>query len=612
MASKQHPDGYWTEERIMSIAQNYEYKDVFRKKEMTAYNRARQLGILEKVTTHMKERHKKLPSGYWTNERVINEAIKQGSLSNFSKNASGAYHAAKRNGWMKEIRQKIGKRNPMTKEECMKIASKYKLRKRWEKGHKRSYMTAKRNGWLDELTTHMSPVVRYTKTDCIKIAKNYKSRTEFQKGARCIYVYAQRHGLLNEICQHMPRRGSHFSRIIYVFEFRDHYAYVGLTYDIERRKKEHLKESDSPVFQYIQKTKQRYNFKLLTDWLTKDDAAIREGEFIEEYRLNGWKMLNRMPGGGLGSGPILYTKEVCAKEAKKYQYKKDFKEANESMYVVAHRNGWLNEICAHMKKYPSAKLIWTEEKLKEVVKECKSKHNLEEKYPGAYSYLLTHHLIEKYYGYWGRCDIQQWNDNNLWKVVKECKTRTGLLKKYPGAYHHLYRANRLDEFFPPQQAPTYFTLEGAQALIYEKGITSLAQLFKKEHRIYDYARRHGWREQLKFCAKKVPQHYTINGIREYIKTHGITTRTQLNKSSSMIYNYARVHGWLDQLLSPREEPAHHTIEGMRTLIQKLGVTRRTQFYKAAKSAYHYARTRGWLELLFPKNGNKEENKDNKK
>ena len=73
----------------------------------------------------------------------------------------------------------------------------------------------------------------------------------------------------------------------------------------------------------------------------------------------------------------------------------------------------------------------------------------------------------------------------------------------------------------------------------------------------------------------------------------------------MIYNYARVHGWLNQLLSPRKEPAYHTIEGMRALIQRLGVTHRTQFYKTAKSAYHYARTRGWLELLFPKNGNKE-------
>ena len=30
MASKQHPHGYWTEERILSVAKNYEYKEDFR------------------------------------------------------------------------------------------------------------------------------------------------------------------------------------------------------------------------------------------------------------------------------------------------------------------------------------------------------------------------------------------------------------------------------------------------------------------------------------------------------------------------------------------------------------------------------------------------------
>jgi len=600
MASKQHPDGYWSEERIMSVAQNYELKSDFRKKEPTAYNKARRLGILPKVTEHMKEMHKKKPGGYWTKERCVAKAVELGSIRELSKHGNGAYQAIKRNGWLDEIRTIIGQRIPMTKEECQEIANGFKNSRAWEKGHKRSFMTAKRNGWLEELRSHMQPIVRYTKKDCQRAARKFKSRTEFQKGVPSIYVYAQRHGLLNEICQHMPRRGSHYSRIIYVFEFKDHYAYVGLTYDIERRKKEHLKDSLSPVFQHIQETKQKYKFKLLTDWLTKDDAAIRENELIEEYRSNGWNMLNRMPGGGLGSGPILYTKDVCASEAKKYEYKKDFKEANESMYVVAHRNGWLKEICAHMKKYPSSRLKWTDEKLKVVVIECKTKHILEDRYPGAYSYILKHHLVDKYFGYIGRGGTKTWDDFSLKEAVYECKTRTGLLKKYPGAYSHLHKTGRLDEFFPITPKPYYYTIDGIQTLIYEKGITSLSQLFKQEHRAYDYARRHGWREQLKFCQKDIPLCHTLEGIREFISKKGITTRTQLNKESSMMYSYARVHGWLDQLLNPREEPAYHTFEGMKALVNELGVTRRTDFYKAAKSPYHYARTHGWLDKLFPK------------
>ena len=66
-----------------------------------------------------------------------------------------------------------------------------------------------------------------------------------------------------------------------------------------------------------------------------------------------------------------------------------------------------------------------------------------------------------------------------------------------------------------------------------------------------------------------------------------------------MYAYARVHGWLDQLLPPREEPAYHTFEGMQALIKELGVTRRTQFCRAANSPYQYARIHGWLDRLFP-------------
>lgn len=46
MASKQLPHGYWTEERILSVAKNYEYKEDFRQNEKKVYPTALRLGIL--------------------------------------------------------------------------------------------------------------------------------------------------------------------------------------------------------------------------------------------------------------------------------------------------------------------------------------------------------------------------------------------------------------------------------------------------------------------------------------------------------------------------------------------------------------------------------------
>ena len=604
MANKRHPDGYWSEERIISVAQNYDFKSDFRKNEPTAYNKARYLGILSKVTEHMKEIHKKKPGGYWIKERCVAKAIELGALSELSKHGNGAYQAIKRNGWLDEIRTIIGRRKPLTKEECQEIANGFKNSRAWEKGHKRSFMTAKRNGWLEELRAHMWPIVRYTKEDCARLALNFDYRVDFLRGAAGAYQCARKNKWLEEICKHMKPKGNLKKRIFYAFEFDDGCAYVGLTYSVKTRYNQHTAtDCNSPVFRHIQNG-HNFKFKIISEWMDETEASEKEDSMIEKHRAKGWKMLNTAKGGGLGGSHGFITKDLCIETAKGYEYKGDFISDHESMYVVACREGWWPEVCKNLKNKPNkGNLKWTHDLLVAAVEKCNHKKGvMYDTMPGAYGYLLEHGLVDKYFGYSGRYDRQnaiEWTDKNLRKVVKGCKGRMELRKKCGSAYNFLYRKGRLDEFFPPKETPAYYTIEGAQALIYEKGITSLAQLFKKEHRIYDYARRHGWREQLKFCSKEIPQHHTIEGIKAFIMENGITTRTSLNNVSSMMYAYARVHGWLDQLLPPREEPAYHTFEGMQALIKELGVTRRTQFCRAANSPYQYARIHGWLDRLFP-------------
>ena len=52
-------------------------------------------------------------------------------------------------------------------------------------------------------------------------------------------------------------------RLIYVYEFSDNSCYIGLTYNIKNRNRQHLESNKSPVFNYIKKlrlNKQNLNF----------------------------------------------------------------------------------------------------------------------------------------------------------------------------------------------------------------------------------------------------------------------------------------------------------------------------------------------------------------
>lgn len=46
--------------------------------------------------------------------------------------------------------------------------------------------------------------------------------------------------------------------------------------------------------------------------------------------------------------PQIHTKESCAKLAKQYRTKAEFRREHNSAFVVSHRKGWIDEICEHM------------------------------------------------------------------------------------------------------------------------------------------------------------------------------------------------------------------------------------------------------------------------
>ena len=203
--------------------------------------------------------------------------------------------------------------------------------------------------------------MRWDYDKCKKESIKYKTKTEFQKTSHGAYEFSRRNGFLEEICSHMEITGNKYFRCIYVFEFSNNYAYVGLTYNLSIRKNEHLNDNNCIIFKHIQNTDSSYKIKQLTDYVDVKIAKKLEGEYFEKYKNDGWIMLNKLNYLGiLGGNEIIWSKEKCRKIAIKYKYKKDFREKNPSAYIISWRKKWLDDICSHMTKKPNVR-TWSSE-----------------------------------------------------------------------------------------------------------------------------------------------------------------------------------------------------------------------------------------------------------
>lgn len=95
-------------------------------------------------------------------------------------------------------------------------------------------------------------------------------------------------------------------RCIYACEFPDGHAYVGLTDNPDRRRREHGWKNhigDSAVAAYKFQTGQQFQFKILTDFMPEEESKLAEYEWELQYEQDGWKMLNRCATGSVGSSP---------------------------------------------------------------------------------------------------------------------------------------------------------------------------------------------------------------------------------------------------------------------------------------------------------------------
>jgi len=372
----------------------------------------------------------------WTKEKCKEIALKYKHRSDFQNGNLPAYSSAYKNKWLDDICQHMTRKinSKWTLKTCQIEALKYDYKKDFRRNHGGAYNFSLRNNILDEVCSHMIKERKekgyWTKERCQKDALKYEHRSEFSEKSPGSYNASKRKDWLDEVCSHMKPIGNYYKRCIYSVEFDDKSVYIGLTYNFNIRKKQHLRSKKSTVYKYHNKTNIIPIFKQLTEYVDIEIAIKNEQMYLENYKTDNWMILNLSKTGSLGSSIekwnrekceneaikyktrtkfqrkcsgayhycrrneildevcshmvnvcVKWTYDICKKEALKYKYKKDFMSKSFSAYGAAKRNDWFDEITLHMK---NSRIKWTKERCQEeaskynktdFIKKCRNTYN---------------------------------------------------------------------------------------------------------------------------------------------------------------------------------------------------------------------------------------------
>ena len=443
-----------SDEELAKIASGYDVFQEFREKEEYAYKAIARRGLIDKLCGHMKRGKEE-----YTEEILAERASHYTILAEFIKKDYNAYQAINARGLLDKLCSHMKRKmRELTNDEIRAIALKCNTRKEFQNRDASAYAVAQKRGILNDVCKHMkrkcAPNGYYTKENCMAVAIGYITKKEFRAGNPAVYSAAQRHGWLDDVCRHMIPACSEKKRKVYAYTFEDGYAYIGLTDNINRRKREHLglfrEKKISAVLNHIKKTGAKYEFKELTDWLDIDIVGQIEDDYIKQYAAEGWKMLNRQRGGGLGGRVSMYSSLRIQQTVAVYEYAEDFKEKEAGIYEYLCNNHLYSKYCSGLKHKRKGPNYWTMEKAIEVIPECETPTIFQKRYYQAYRAVKEAGLLSKYYPV-QNIRSRKWTKEKCIKAARLCNSRLELHKKYPGAYYALKGAGLLEKLIPSQK-----------------------------------------------------------------------------------------------------------------------------------------------------------------
>lgn len=236
---------------------------------------------------------------------ILEQALKFNFKIDFLKEHKELYRTAYDKGWLNDIcsHMDINTNIKWTKDKCKIEALKYSYKKDFKYFNSGAYNSAFLNGWLNDICSHMvNANIKWTIKKCKNFAIKCKTRKEFSDKYPNAYDAAIRRGWIDIVCFHMQIiiNALDSPRIIYCYEFDDKSIYIGLTKNFKRRHYYRQYKNNDCVMNHIKNTGLQPTIKFLTEFIPAEEAQLKEQEFIDKYRNEGFKILNKIKAGSLG------------------------------------------------------------------------------------------------------------------------------------------------------------------------------------------------------------------------------------------------------------------------------------------------------------------------
>ena len=393
-----------------------------------------------------------MPNGYWKVKEHCKEAALQcSSKAEFKHKFSSAYKNSLFYGWLDELCSHMqASQKPrgywQSKENCFEVIKQCKSFKELREKNFTVYEVCKKNGWLDELCVNLlsfRDVYKWNSKEKIqKEAMKYNSRTEFARKNGAAYQAAHRLNIVDEVCSHMQEKNEFCKRGIYAFEFEDNYAYVGLTYNFNIRKYDHLHKSESKVYEHIKKTGRQPIFRILHDYVDMNYASELEGVYLKKYIDSGWNILNVQRPGNLGGSSPYYTHKRVIELANECETIAEFRKRFDQAYQSARKHGWISEIkkilVSNVNQYGSFQNSYDE--VIALARECKSYNEFRKRNPSASNFARRNGFIDEIYDLLSHSNVAKrtrykYSYDEIKQIIDKCEDLSDFINNYQSAYH---------------------------------------------------------------------------------------------------------------------------------------------------------------------------------
>lgn len=511
---KKKTPGYWTKEKVMEIARLCSTKKEFRSKE-TAYYYARKFKMLDELTW-LKKGIKGL---MWTDERIIAEAQKYNSLTDFTKANPSAYNRARKTRLLKKL------------------------------------------AWLQKQNV---PVGYWTDDKIIEISHRFTFKHEFEVSFPYAYKEAGKRGLLKKMSWLQNRQMKELSDLpiylIYAYEDDElKVAYIGLTRrTLRRRDYEHrrpkLGRKDCLLSFYDSIRKKIPTPIILEDGLYPIEAQIKEEYYSGIYTEKGYKLLNNPKLTGIGKSSLGYykdwTPDKVMEEAKKYKTKSEFKFGSPSAYKAAISYQFLNKMpWMNHKKRPEK---WSKQIVLEIAKQYDNLWLFRREQTGAYNKAKsTGWLPDMYWLNRTKPDkTKKWTKEEVIKEGKKYSTRIDFKNGCSSAYSKACKNGWINEMCWLKRTTFqlgYWTKENV--FKHSHKCKSRTEFSKRFPTAYGKAMKNGWIVEMPWLTVKEIKTAGYWDIRENVieEAKKYNSRTEFAKKSDYAYKKALKNGWIDEL-----------------------------------------------------------------